>query len=64
MKTQDECKKLLTVRVQHPGNVEMLFSNVKGKVKVVKGIILGQLRVVQQVRPVTVDEGTECKTIL
>lgn len=36
----------------------------QSKVEIVQGIILGQLRIVQQVWPVAMDEGTEGKTIL
>lgn len=57
-------EKFPTIGVQHPGDVKVLLSNVKSKVEIVQGIILGQLGIVQQVWPVAMDEGTEGKTIL
>lgn len=42
----------------------MLLCNVEGKVEVMQRIVLGELGVVEQVWPVSVDEGTESQAIL
>ena len=54
---------ILTFGVEHSGDVKVLLSNVESQVEVVQRVILGQLGVVQQVRPVPVDEGAERQTI-
>ena len=54
---------ILTFGVEHSGDVKVLLSNVESQVEVVQRVVLGQLGVVQQVRPVPVDEGAERQTI-
>lgn len=55
---------VLTIGVQHTGDVKVLLSDVKGGVEVLQWVVLRQFAVVDQVRPVSVDEGTEGQTIL
>lgn len=42
----------------------MLLSDVEGEVEVVQRVVLGQLRVVEQVGPVPMDQGAERQTVL
>ena len=54
----------LTVRVQHARDVQVLLSDIEGGVEVLQGVVLGQLRIVDEVGPVTVDQGAEGQTVL
>lgn len=42
----------------------MLLGEVEREIEIVQRTVLGELVVVQQVRSVTVDERTQCQTIL
>ena len=53
-----------TFSVQHPGDVEVFLGNVEGEVEIVEGVVLAEHGVVEEVRPVSVDQGTERQTIL
>lgn len=49
----------LTIRVQHAGDVEVLFGHIEGRVQVLQRIVLGQFAIIDEVWPVPVDEGAE-----
>lgn len=54
---------MLTVGVQHAGDVQVLLGDIEGSVQVLQRVVLGKLAVVDEVGPVPVDQGTESQTV-
>lgn len=59
-----ENQQKLTVGVQHSRDVKVLLGHIEGRVQVLQWIVLGEFAVVDKVRPVPMDEGTERQTVL
>lgn len=61
---EPDIKRFLTIRIQHPGNVEVLLGDVEGRVQILQWIVLAELVVVDEIGTVTMDQGAERQTVL
>lgn len=55
---------MLTVWVQHAGDVKVFLSDIERGVQVLERVVFGEFAVVDQVRPVPVDKGAEGQAVL
>lgn len=55
---------MITIRIQHPWNIEIFLGDIKGSIEVFKRIVFGKLVVVDEVGAMTMDEGAEGETVL
>lgn len=55
---------MLTVGVQHAGDVQILLGDIEGSVQVLHGVVLGELAVVDKVGSVPMNESAEGQTVL
>jgi len=52
-----------TFGVQHAGYVQVLLGDIERSVQILQGIVLRQFVVIDEIRPVTVNEGADVQTI-
>lgn len=55
---------LLTIGIQHPGDVQVLLGYIKCSIEIFQRIILAELVVVNKIRTMTMNQCTEGETIL
>lgn len=55
---------MLTVWVQHAGDVKVFLGDIECGVQVLERVVFGEFAVVDEVGPVPVDEGAEGQAVL
>lgn len=54
----------LTIGIQHSGDIEVFFGNVKGGIQIFKRIVFAEFIVVDEIGTVTMNESAKGETVL